>query len=259
MCNKKIIGVVLAIVAVLCGVWFLLEWILAQQEDDVYTEITSEYITIPNTDITTQEAHINVSGEADGFVYPDFPKLLKENPECVGWVYIPGTEISYPVTKTGDNEKYLHRDFSGNRSSLGCVFMESQNNIEPLDKNTVLFGHHINGRGSMFGALLDYKEHDFYETHRLIQFDTVSRNYGWWEVFAVVHIDYVKNEYKYLRLGFTDDLEFMDWIKQAQDISLYDTGTKVQPTDRVLALSTCDRDGFGKNGRLIILARNPVR
>lgn len=43
----------------------------------------------------------------------DWDELLKINPDTVGWVYIPGTKVNYPVVHTTDNDKYLHTNFRG--------------------------------------------------------------------------------------------------------------------------------------------------
>ena len=48
----------------------------------------------------------------------DWDKLLAENPETVGWVYVPGTIISYPVVHTTDNDKYLRTNFQGYTSYI---------------------------------------------------------------------------------------------------------------------------------------------
>lgn len=257
MGNKTVIVIILIGIAIVCGAWFLVEYNLAQKEDEAYMAIQSEFITVQNTGSDTEE---KAQAEGPDFVYPDFPSLLEQNKDTVGWVYIPGTEISYPVTQGSDNSRYLSRDFNGDRSSAGCVFMDSENNAHPLDKNTVLYGHNIRGRNIIFGPLISYKKQAYFEGHKIIQFDTVQKKYDWWEVFAVLHINYKTDDFKYLQLGFESGEEFMDWAKSAKSKSLYDTGTEVSEDDIVLVLSTCDRTGgLGKNGRLIVLAKQTAR
>ena len=46
--------------------------------------------------------------EIDDF---DYQALLDENSDCIGWLKIDGTDISYPVVQGEDNEFYLHHDF----------------------------------------------------------------------------------------------------------------------------------------------------
>ena len=46
--------------------------------------------------------------EIDDF---DYQALLDENSDCIGWLKIDETDISYPVVQGEDNEFYLHHDF----------------------------------------------------------------------------------------------------------------------------------------------------
>ena len=40
----------------------------------------------------------------------DSEKLQDQNPDYLGWIYVPKTDISYPVVKSADNVDYLHTD-----------------------------------------------------------------------------------------------------------------------------------------------------
>lgn len=46
----------------------------------------------------------------------DWDALLAINPDTVGWVYVPGTNINYPIVHTDNDETYLTRDFNGEQS-----------------------------------------------------------------------------------------------------------------------------------------------
>lgn len=52
----------------------------------------------------------------------DFDALRKINPDVVGWIYIPDTEINYPIVQAKDNSTYLHRTFRGKDSYVGAIF-----------------------------------------------------------------------------------------------------------------------------------------
>ena len=50
--------------------------------------------------------------------------LHEENPDCIGWITIEGTRIDYPVMhRPGDKDYYLHRDFNGEYSANGCLYL----------------------------------------------------------------------------------------------------------------------------------------
>jgi hypothetical protein len=86
-----------------------------------------------------------------------------------------------------------------------------------------------------------------------VWFETKYKQHGWWEIFAVINMDIREGDFNYLKLSFKDDTEFDVWIKAAKALSLYDTGVAVGPADKVLVLSTCNRN-YGKGGRQLILA-----
>jgi len=245
--KKKNVILVLIILllatAVLCGFLFVRAYVTAREEMSEYSDVQREYTSVVSAPVpATSDDHGEDPGNdhapaaTDGLPYvtADFDALLLENPDTVGWLAIPDTVISYPIVQASDNAKYLNVSFLGKRSSAGTPFADSANNMRDLDANTVLYGHNMGfGRKDMFGSLLSYKDKDFYEAHRYIQFDTIYQRYGWWKVFAVIEHD-IRSE--------------------AKEPSLYDSDTEISPDDLVLTLSTCDRSKYGKNGRLLVLA-----
>ncbi|MFR8287927.1 MAG: hypothetical protein ACLU92_01925 [Coprococcus comes] len=65
------------------------------------------------------------SGESAPFVVDEGILALHEkNPDCIGWLTIEGTMINYPVMYHPEEENYyLHRDFNGEYSANGCLFL----------------------------------------------------------------------------------------------------------------------------------------
>ena len=54
-----------------------------------------------------------------------YDELYKKNPDFFGWLKIEGTVIDYPVMYTPrDSEYYLHRDFYGEYSDSGMLFID---------------------------------------------------------------------------------------------------------------------------------------
>ena len=98
-----------------------------------------------------------------------FEDLESENPDYVGWLTIDDTLIDYPVMKSSedDPEYYLHRDFYGNDSVSGCLFIGEGCIAE--SKSFVIYGHNMNNE-SMFGALDAYYDYDYAQKHQDIRF-----------------------------------------------------------------------------------------
>jgi sortase B len=149
--------------------------------------------------------------------------LHAENPDCVGWVQIEGTNINYPVMYRPDStDYYLHRDFYGNYSASGTPYVAEQCDLLTSD-NVTVYGHHMNS-GSMFADLDRYKSQSYFEEHPVIRFDTIYGN------------------------G-----EYQEFVSTCKALSLYDTGVSAEYGDRLLTLSTCEYSRT--NGRVVVLAK----
>ncbi len=84
----------------------------------------------------------------------NFKKLKEINQDVVGWIYIPGTSINYPIVKR-DNWYYLNHDIYKKYNILGSIFMNEFNKNDFSDNNTILFGHNNHQDHLMFTDLKD--------------------------------------------------------------------------------------------------------
>lgn len=147
--------------------------------------------------------------------------LIAENADCIGWLSIDGTNISYPVMHTpSDPQKYLRRNFYGKYSQSGVPFLDGRCNLQ--NTNLIIYGHNMRN-GTMFSNLKKYVDRDFLNAHRTVKFETADGI----RYFTVT---------KVLRTDITD--------------AWYDRITA--DDGRHLILSTCY--GSGKDGRLLIIA-----
>ena len=265
--KSKIINILiiqLFIIAAICGYFFMRDYRTAQKEIAEYAAMREQFTAVVSNNDSEYEETDKLITESE--VVPsvraglplleiDFEALLQINSSTVGWIAIPNTPVSYPVVQTNNHVRYLTTSFNGEHSRAGTVFADKNNNMRILDRNTIIYGHNMGvGRTDMFSVLLGYKDYEFFNSNRYIQFDTIYRNYGWWEVFAVIEYDVRSNDFQYLQIGFSNENAFMDWIKQVKELSIHDSNISISPNDRVLTLSTCDRSNFGRDGRLLIIA-----
>ena len=194
--------------------------------------------------------------ETNQRVSVDFDALTAQNDDTAGWLYIPGTKINYPVVQSGDNEYYLNRSFKRKEASCGTIFMDYQNNLNPLDRNTIIFGHNMGGSSSlMFSQLTRFKKQSYWEKRQTFQFDTLHRT-GTWQVLAVCHLDVsTLEQFNFLQQDFISDEAFLGFVQSLKARALYETDVYAPAGGRLLTLVTCDRsDGLGKNGRLLVVA-----
>ena len=185
-----------------------------------------------------------------------YNKLHEEYPDFVGWIRVPGTVIDYPVMHTPSYpEFYLSRDFNKEKSSHGTPFLDLKCDIQRPSDNMIIYAHHMKD-GTMFASLEKYKDKEFYETYKIIEFDTLY-DIGQYEIMAVFlgsgNISspgaFAYNQY----INFDDESRFDEFFDKVTERRLYDTGIVPQFGDKFLTLSTCEYSGV--NSRMVVVAR----
>ncbi|MEK8131491.1 class B sortase [Paenibacillus filicis] len=203
-----------------------------------------------------QEAAAVLGGEGTDAVHPErpvrskFKPLLELNPEVVGWIRLEGSPIDYPVVQGADNDHYLTRNYKGEASKAGSIFMDFRNDIASDTRHTILYGHRMKD-GTMFGELKQYINRDYYEAHRAFHFDTLYESYTA-EVFAAY---YTTTDFHYIETEFQDDAAYAGFLQDIQQQSLYPRDVELGPGDRLLTLSTCDYLLDPVAGRFVVHAR----
>ena len=177
------------------------------------------------------------------FLTIDFDKLKKINEDIVGWIYIPGTSISYPILY---GSKYEHLDYKGNYSICGSIFLTDDEVKNLTDQNPILYGHHMRD-GSMFGTLYRFKDKEFGKKHQEIQIYT-SEKITVYSLYSVCQTDKYGEEYQ---SKFESNKLFQKYVEKMKRKSLYLSGEKTEQTESLVTLSTCD--GMqGTSRRLIV-------
>ncbi len=169
----------------------------------------------------------------------DFSELEKINSDVAGWIQVNGTNINYPFVQTTNNDYYLTRSFSKNYNEAGWVFLDYRNNVNKLDRNTIIYAHSRLDR-TMFGSLKNLLQSDWYnnKNNHIIKISTKSNN-TLWQVFSVYHIPTTSD---YLRTKFKNDEDFKSFAKKLKDRSVYDFDATINDNDKILTLSTCYRN-----------------
>lgn len=167
----------------------------------------------------------------------DLAALQAVNDQVVGWLLIPGTDISYPVVQGEDNDYYLNHTWDGTRSSVGAIFLDCRNGSALKDFNTILYGHKMNN-DAMFGQLHQYKEQAFWAANPCLYLASAegTRRY---DIFAC----YETETSATYSINFADPAEKQAYLSQCLDQNWLDTGILPTPEDQILTLSTCTGDG----------------
>ena len=178
------------------------------------TEAPAESVTDTETETSAEPTEQSVAEH-------NIQALIAENADCIGWLSIDGTSISYPVMYTpSEPQKHLRRSFYGQYSQSGVPFLDGR--CSTNGGNLIIYGHNMKN-GTMFSDLKKYLNTDFLNSHRAVRLETADGVF----LFTVTEVR---------RTNISDA-----WYDR---IAVED--------GRHLILSTCH--GSGKDGRLLIIA-----
>lgn len=205
----------LSAAAVLAGVNIYSELKERQKEKEDFAAVSQ--ITEP----TVATAQTESEPAEQSATERNIQALITENADCIGWLSIDGTNISYPVMHTpSDPQKYLRRSFYGQYSQSGVPFLDGR--CSTVGGNLIIYGHNMKN-GTMFSDLKKYLNTDFLNSHRTVRLETADGVF----LFTVTEV----------RRTNTAD----QWYNRI-----------TSEDGRQLILSTCY--GSGKDGRLLIIA-----
>lgn len=170
----------------------------------------------------------------------DFESLWEVNPDVYAWIYIPGTNISYPVLQhPTDNSYYLEHTIEGERKRPGTIYSENYNKKDFSDFNTILYGHNMHSNGTMFYELHKFEDSDFLEQNRQIIIYLPKQQLTW-KIIAVAVVDNMHLMYKYQNFDDQGRDAFLEMLKDTDTQGeYYDTSWQRTDDTRLLTLSTC--------------------
>ena len=187
--------------------------------------------------------------EIDDF---DYQALLDENSDCIGWLKIDETDISYPVVQGKDNEFYLHHDFQKGYAICGTLMLDCRNDMEAEQEHLIIYGHQMKD-GSMFKQLNGYKKEEFYHEHKEITLYLENKKYQY-EVAAVYVTNVAQSGGYYDFLHKETRKQQMDYLQKMVAYQLYPTGVTVREDD---LFSVLNEAGY-KTGNMKV-DMNPIR
>ena len=179
-----------------------------------------------------------ITADADGTGFSvDFDALLEANPDTVAWIrFDEPAIISYPVVKSADNEDYLTKTFTANDNKLGAIFMDMRNSSDFSDRNTFIYGHHLNVGGEMFSELLEYENEEFCQQHPDFYIYTPDGSVRTYRVFSAGVVKDTADNYK---IEYASDEEFEQYINTCRESSNYQVDVEVNAQSQIVSLSTC--------------------
>ncbi|MDO5044315.1 MAG: class B sortase [Coriobacteriia bacterium] len=259
--NKAKIFSIVAIVAavillVVAGVLFFNDWQSSQRAEQA-TEDAREALITPEAETPTAEAPQEEAPEEPktdtvdanaGIPVVDWGKLQAINPDIVGWLQVPGTNINYPVVQGADNDQYIRTTIRGDRAVEGSIFMDYASSRGIDDHHTILYGHNIKN-GSMFHALASFSDKDFFNQHRTAYYVTPDKNYVLNAVAAYVTDG---SDLTVRVFDFNSDKDFQKYMQDRLDRSVVVADdADATKMNKLFELATCSYQR--QDGRTMVL------
>ena len=281
MNSNKIFGVLSALLGVVAVAFIVLtvgNFSGKKGAEQSYVEEINggEFVTASQVDFDSAATQLKglVSNDYEGTVFPEgmlekFKAAYAVNNELVGWLSIPGTELDTAVTQCGDNNKYIKYDYYNQYTSdmtgynYGNLFLDYRCINNGLSKNMVIFGH-TTGRASgipkqVYRSLYDYKDMNHFIKNPIIKYSTLYGEYTYKICAVFLSTTQRKDDngymFNYIYPDMSDE-NMVGYINQVRERMLYETGVTLEPTDKIITLSTCIYDyGASVDTRLVVVGR----
>ena len=227
------IGLIVAAAAI-----FINAQIGYKQASESYQKIEKQYVS---------------DKDASGVPIIDFDALAQTNPEVVGWIYAPGTNINYPVVQTNNNSKYLNTLFDGTANASGAIFLDSDDTAPGMvDQQTTIYGHHMND-GSMFNVISDTTDQATFDSMEYVYYITRDATYKLRPLATKV----VEDTYAKARTpNFEGDDGLKNYLSEMLDGAsavASDATDRAASATKVVTLVTCRSLSFSNTRAVMVL------
>ena len=258
------IAILIICVAVIIGsVIFLINYFRPPVEDslsrDDFTEATSESSsdqptetaapTVAPTQKPTATKTLSTFGQKlapppEDWSTLSFDELMKKNPDIYAWLYIPNTNVDYPVCQSsdGNDDFYLDHNIYKEYQFSGTIYSQSLNKRDFNDPVTVLYGHNMLN-GSMFASLHNFEDDDFFKKNNTAFVITKDKLLTYLIYSAYTYDD------RHILYSFKmdDEASLRSYQETTLDPRSYDKqvrkGVTLNKDNKILTLSTCTNDG----------------
>jgi len=251
---KNIIALIIVLLCLLVlfiSINDFIKWKLDSNKIEQQIEQIQEIVELEDVNEETKEVEIIDQAEEIPQTNPywdyikmnlinvNFNQLKDINSNTKGWLQVNGTNINYPFVQAKDNKYYLTHSFDKSYNDAGWVFLDYRNDINNLDKNTIIYAH---GRldTTMFGSLKNILKSGWLNNSNnyVVKLSTEAEN-TLWQVFSVYHIPTTSD---YIQVEFSSNEEFTNWSNMLINRSSHNFNTSINENDNVLTLSTCYND-----------------
>lgn len=184
----------------------------------------------------------------------DFDYYKSVNNEVYAYICIPGTNIDYPVLRSGvDDLHYLDYNWKNEASRKGAIFTQSINSKSFTDPVTLMYGHHTSS-DDIFSQLLKFADKAFFDTYEYFFVYLPGKVMK----YRIVSAHYFDNRHIMNTYDFSNRSTLLDYEQTIQNPP-YKTqnvrqGITLDENSNILTLSTCTTPVRGGDYRYLVNA-----
>ena len=260
--RKIVLSISIITIIVSCGIlvntYFIEPFRFKSGNEDLVAQMQVDFSEKGNSTEIEEEVKQQAEVEFPEGMLAKYAQLYAANDDLRGWISIPGFDINLPIAQGTNNTYYLKKDIYGKYTTYGVPFFDYRmTDFVNLHKNNVVYGHNMRYDDLIFGMLENYRFIEAgFQKAPVIECNTIYGDFTWF-VYAVF-ISNSKEEHDngyVFPYNFIDvsDAKFEKYIEEIDNRKLYTTGVDIQPTDKILTLSTCSYDF--EDARLVVVAR----
>ena len=182
----------------------------------------------------------------------DFERLQAVNRDVIGWIFIGGTDVNYPLLAGADNQQYLFQSYMKKYAVAGSIFLDYRCSTNLSDYHTVIYGHNMKN-GMMFGELDAYQKADYLAAHPYVYIIMADGSWNKYRVLACEQVSVesavydlpcdTKQKIKALRAQLAQNNGYAAGEAAAADAADGALQGAAQSSEaRLLTLSTCTND-----------------
>lgn len=159
-------------------------------------------------------------------------KELK-NPDIVGYIRLPGTDIDEVLVQGVDNDYYLNYNEKNERDVRGAIFLDYR--VKLHDKKLLIYGHNSSTLEVPFRKLEKYYDKSYFDNHKFFEVRTEEEVFTY-QIFSVfIEVE----DWSYMNIHFQTEESWYEHIVMLKEKSMYDTGISIDKSDDILILQTC--------------------
>lgn len=182
----------------------------------------------------------------------DFEGLRAVNRDVIGWIFIEGTDVNYPLLAGADNQQYLFQSYMKKYAVAGSIFLDYRCSRNLSDYHTVIYGHNMKN-GMMFGELDAYQKADYLAAHPYVYIIMADGSWNRYRVLACEQVSVesavydlpcdTKQKIKALRAQLAQSSGYAAGEVAAADAADGALQGAAQSSEaKLLTLSTCTND-----------------